>query len=67
MIEEPDADEIAQTNLTFWEEVNKIIVGVHCPEVQNISEDMIKYNQGALWISAHEGEETEPIDTEGEE
>ena len=67
MIEEPDADEIAQTNLTFWEEVNIIVVGVHCPEIQNISENMIKYNQGALWISAHEGEETEPIEIEGED
>ncbi len=65
MIEyEPDAVVVAQTNLTYWEKVNKMIIAVHHPEIQNDSEDMIRYNQSILYISAHEDEDIEPIGVE---
>ncbi len=62
--EEPDVVVVAQTNLAYWEKVNKRIISVHCPEIQNDSEDMIRYNNSVLWIEAHEGEDTEPIEVE---
>ena len=67
MIEEPDADEIAQTNLHYWKEVHKELLSCHHPETIEKIVNMIDYNRSSIWISAHEGEETEPIDTEGEE
>jgi len=64
---EPDAEDVAIANLAFFEELNGILAGLHCPRALQISFDGISYNHDVLYVLDSIDEETEPIEIEGEE